>query len=239
MKFRLVTYNIHKGIGGIDRLYRPERIVETLARYRPDIVMLQEVDEGVPRSRGHRQVDLLGDALGLHNRAFQRNVALRKGYYGNAILSRFPLREIGNVDLTIPLKKRRQALVARCRVGATVRNNVLLVNCHLGLSGFERSAQLRRLFAGDPLGSIAVQAPVIVAGDYNDVWGTLGGRFMEPEGFRSATKGNRTFPAVMPVRALDHIYYRGNLDALRAFVSRSRIAREASDHLALVADFEL
>ena len=56
MQFRLVTYNIHKGIGGVDRLYRPERIVETLAHYQPDIVLLQEVDDGVPRSRHHRQV---------------------------------------------------------------------------------------------------------------------------------------------------------------------------------------
>ena len=47
------------------RRYRPGRIIETLARYDPDVVLLQEVDDGVPRSRRDRQVDLLGDALGL------------------------------------------------------------------------------------------------------------------------------------------------------------------------------
>ena len=51
MRFRIVTYNIHKGIGGIDRRYRPERIAETLAHYEPDIVFMQEVDDGVPRSK--------------------------------------------------------------------------------------------------------------------------------------------------------------------------------------------
>ena len=30
MQFRVVTYNIHKGIGGVDRRCRPERIVATL-----------------------------------------------------------------------------------------------------------------------------------------------------------------------------------------------------------------
>ena len=64
MRFRLLTYNIHKGIGGIDRRYRPERVVEAIAHCQPDIVLLQEVDDGVPRSSHHRQVDLLGDALG-------------------------------------------------------------------------------------------------------------------------------------------------------------------------------
>src|SRR5580765_5233329 len=49
MRFHLVTYNIHKGIGGVDRRYRPERIVEALQHHRPDLVLLQEVDDGVPR----------------------------------------------------------------------------------------------------------------------------------------------------------------------------------------------
>ena len=59
MHFRLMTYNIHKGIGGVDRRYRPDRIIETIAHCSPDIVLLQEVDDGVPRSRYHKQVDLL------------------------------------------------------------------------------------------------------------------------------------------------------------------------------------
>ena len=62
MQFRLLTYNIHKGIGGVDRRYRPERIVEVVAHYQPDIVCLQEVDEGVKRSQFHQQAELLADA---------------------------------------------------------------------------------------------------------------------------------------------------------------------------------
>src|SRR4029077_3714533 len=42
MRFQLITYNIHKGIGGIDRRYRPERIIEALGHYHPDVVLLQE-----------------------------------------------------------------------------------------------------------------------------------------------------------------------------------------------------
>lgn len=239
MRLRLVSYNIHKGIGGIDRRYRPERIIETLRRYEPDVVMLQEVDEGVPRSRGHRQVDLLGDALDLEGRAFQRNVRLRKGYYGNAILSRFPLTDVGHLDLSVPLKKRRRALLARCAVGPRKRKSLLLVNCHLGLAEYERALQLRHLLALRDLGRARRDAPIIVAGDFNDVWNTLGTRFMQPAGFQLATGGSRTFPAVMPMRALDHVFYRGGLEALRGFASRSRISREASDHRPLIVDFEV
>ena len=107
MQFRLITYNIHKGIGGVDRRYDLQRIVDTLVRYDPDVVFLQEVDDGVPRSRHDRQVELLGEALELPHYVFQRNVSLTQGHYGNAILSRYPLHDPADLDLTVRYKKRR------------------------------------------------------------------------------------------------------------------------------------
>ena len=50
MKIRVLSYNIHRAIG-IDRRFAPERIVEILKGHDADIVLLQEVDEGAPRSR--------------------------------------------------------------------------------------------------------------------------------------------------------------------------------------------
>ncbi len=77
-QFRIATYNIHKGIGGLDRRYQPARIAETLARYNPDIVLMQEVDDGVPRSRMHCQVEWFAEALEMRHHAFQRNVQLTR-----------------------------------------------------------------------------------------------------------------------------------------------------------------
>lgn len=240
MQFRLITYNIHKGIGGIDRRYRPERIVETLQQYSPDIVFLQEVDDGVPRSRRHRQVDWIGDALGFPHRAFQGNVRLREGMYGNAILSRFPLADVHDIELTIPLKKRRRALAAHCRLRDDDHSrSVVLINCHLGLAEFERRIQLRRLLSSELLRHTHSQTAVVTAGDMNDVWGGLGRATLEPAGFRSATGPIKTFPAFLPLRALDRIYFRGRLELHHSHASRSQIARHASDHLPLMADFEL
>lgn len=237
---RVVSYNIHKGIGGTDRKYRPLRIVEVLSDLRPDIALLQEVDDGVPRSNKHRQVDLLAEELGYEHSSFQRNVHLKCGHYGNAILSRFPLSSIENVDLTLRPKKRRRALLARCRVevGHHTRS-VLIVNVHLGLSGFERQIQLRRLLQRHPLARIPNRLPVLIGGDYNDVYGNLGSRVMYDRGFQTVGKSIRTFPAALPVRPLDRIFYRGSLKLDHAFAGRSRLARQASDHLPLVADFEV
>ena len=152
MQLRLVTYNIHKGIGGVDRAYRLPRIVEAIRHCTADIVLLQEVDDGVPRSRHDRQVDLLGDALQLPYRAYQANVKLKQGHYGNAILSRFPLADIHDLDLSIPMKKRRRALVAHCRLkDSSHTRTLLLFNVHLGLAGFERTIQLKRVLASHTL----------------------------------------------------------------------------------------
>ena len=233
MRFRLLTYNIHKGIGGIDRRYRPERVVEAIAHCQPDIVLLQEVDDGVPRSSHHRQVDLFGDALGLPYRAYQANVTLKQGHYGNAILSRFPLHDVRDLELTVPLKKRRRALIAHCRVQVDGHARTMLVfNFHLGLAGYERTIQLRRFLNSEILKHSHHNTPVVAAGDFNDVWGTLGRRLLLPVGFRSATKRIKTFPAILPIRPLDRIFFRGDIELDHSFASRSLAARQASDHLA-------
>lgn len=238
--FRIASYNIHKGIGGVDRRYRPERIVETLKRYEPDIVFMQEVDDQVPRSRRDCQVELFAEALEMRHHAYQRNVKLKYGHYGNAILSRFPLSDIQNINVRIPLKKNRRCLLAHCHLRYEGHQRTLiLANLHLGLAGFERKIQLRRILNHDAIQHSQRRTPMIVGGDYNDVWGNLGKQIMLPEGFAAAGKAIKTFPAAFPARALDHLFYRGDLKLKYAFASRSKIASQASDHLPLVVDFEL
>jgi endonuclease/exonuclease/phosphatase family metal-dependent hydrolase len=37
MHLRLLSWNIHKCIGGVDRKYDPDRVVATIAHYEPDV----------------------------------------------------------------------------------------------------------------------------------------------------------------------------------------------------------
>ena len=240
MRFRVMTYNIHKGVGGVDRRYRLARIIETLAFYKPDIALLQEVTDGVPRSGHHQQIDVLGETLGFQHRTYQPNVTLRNGTHGNAILSRFPLSDIHDIDLTIRLKKRRRSLAAKCHLAIGKHTSPLFVyNFHLGLASFERNIQIRRFLADTTLQKVKKTSPVVAAGDFNDLWGTLGKRFLEPEGFKIASGLSKTFPAFRAVRPLDHIFFRGNLTLHRCFPSRTKLAKRASDHLPIIADFEI
>jgi endonuclease/exonuclease/phosphatase family metal-dependent hydrolase len=239
MRFRLLTWNIHKGIGGIDRRYRLDRVIDTLAHYAPDIVHLQEVTDGVPRTGRDRQAELIADALGLHHRAYQPNVCLSEGTYGNAILSRYPLHDVHDVDLKIPLKKQRRAQIARCRLRLEDKHSrtLILVNVHLGLAEFERRIQLRRVLACEALKHAHRDTPLIVAGDINDVLGRAGWQTMQPNGFRNGCAAFNTFPAFLPVRALDQIHFRGDLTLMDSAVATVPLASRASDHLPLIADF--
>lgn len=240
MHLKILTYNIHKGIGGIDRRYRLERIVEVLAHYAPDFALLQEVDDGVPRSRGDRQVERLAAELDYPHFVYQRNVKLRRGGYGNAILSRHPLHDAVDLDLTVRPKKRRRAQIARAMLHQRGhQRSVLVVNTHLGLAGFERRIQLRRLLAHQAITSLHRDTPCLVGGDFNDVWGGIGRRIMQPAGFLSATGLVRTFPARAPLRALDSLYVRGEVRIDHGYAGRIELAREASDHLPLVAEIDV
>ena len=64
---RVLSYNIHKGIGGRDRRYRLARIKAVVAAADPDVLCLQEVDRNVRRSRFDDQPRLLAEwFLGHH-----------------------------------------------------------------------------------------------------------------------------------------------------------------------------
>lgn len=241
MRLTVLTYNIHKAIGGVDRAYRPERVRDVIAHHDPDLVLLQEVDAGARRSRRHAQIDLLGDWLGYRHRTWFPNHVLRRGgSYGNGILSRFPITDTRNIDLTFPRTKRRSVLHARVRMRQGRRSRTVHVyNLHLGLSGGLRKRQLRRFLESDPFTRLHPRTPVLVGGDFNDVWGTLGRTLLVPAGFCGMARPLRTFPAVAPLRALDALYLRGDAAFTSVARSRMKIARAASDHLPLVAEVQV
>jgi endonuclease/exonuclease/phosphatase family metal-dependent hydrolase len=233
---RLLSYNIHKGIGGRDRRYRFNRIIDVIEAENPDIVCLQEVDRHVRRSRFHDQPKLLTDAFHYVSHLFQLNVHLRTGGYGNLLLSRWPLVSKHQISLRLNTRKPRGAQLA---VVDSPEGPIHVVHFHLGLSERERHWQIDHLLHHH-LFRESEHLPTIVAGDFNDWRNSLSLAALHVHGFHQVTSPPsrfRSFPAVMPVASLDKLFTRGDLAIKRAHFVHSRLARAASDHLPLVVDF--
>jgi endonuclease/exonuclease/phosphatase family metal-dependent hydrolase len=235
---RLLTYNIHKGIGGRDRLYRLERIVRVIEEENPDLICLQEVDRSARRTRHDDQPARLSKVFHAAGSIFQLNVHLKGGGYGNLLLSRWPLRKWHQISLRLGRRKPRGAQMA---VVETPEGPLHLVNWHLGLAERERHWQVTHLLRHD-LFRESARLPTLITGDFNDWRNTLGRGPFARHGFGQVTTPPwrfRSFPAVLAVGSLDKAFIRGAIKVRRARIIRTRLARRASDHLPLVVDFHL
>ena len=249
LKIRVLSYNIHRAIG-LDRRFAPERIVEILQEHNADIVLLQEVDEGAPRSRELKLAKELAEALEYPHYVMGHNVSLRKGWYGNATLSRFPILRERNIDLTIGNKKRRgcQHTTIDIRNSKNKSLPLEIFNLHLGLSARERQKQAGVLIDSKEYKALDSDASCLIGGDFNDWRSLLRALFIEGLDFQCATDKNnkkgspnalKTFPSFAPTGGLDRIYYRGGLRLLSAKRCRYKASRIASDHLPIITEFDL
>ena len=238
MKLRVVTYNVHR-CRGIDGRLRPDRIVDVLREVDADVAALQEVVSGEGDGE-HNQARYIGESLGLHW-ALGENRKLKGSAYGNVVLSRFPIRVVKNHDISVAGRERRGAFHTDVLLGQ--KDAVHVFNIHLGTAFVERRHQGRRLSQRETgiLHGTELTGAKIVLGDFNEWTSGLAtrllGSHLKSVDVTKQLKRRRTFPGLLPMLHLDHIYYDGPLELLALNVHRSRKSLVASDHLPLVADF--
>lgn len=244
MKIRIVTYNIHRAIG-LDRRFKPKRIIEIINSMKPDIVLLQEVDEGAPRSKELNLAKEISKGCKLPHFVLGHNVTLKKGNYGNATLSRFPILNDNNIDLTIGDKKRRGCQHATIKIND--KTNLDIFNLHLGLSATERQQQAGIILKSAEFKKLNSNQSCLIAGDFNDWRSLLRALFIEGFDFNCATDTTKlwgesalkTFPSFAPRGGLDRVYYRGGLELLGMTSYSKNPALVASDHLPVFVEFEI
>jgi len=247
---RVATYNIHKGVRGVGPGKRLEihnlgLAVEALDA---DLVFLQEV-----RAFHHREARRFqrtafgcpdeGQAHFLapegYDVAYRTNAVTRHGEHGNALLSRWPLGDVGHHDVSDHRFEQRGLLHVPVAWNGTTVHAIV---AHLGLMHASRVRQVERIAA-----FVAAEVPpgerLIVAGDFND-WGERLDAPMRDCGLaRACVEGTaagrmNTFPSRVPVFSLDRMYVRG-LRCLATSVPRGATWARMSDHLPLLAEFEL
>jgi endonuclease/exonuclease/phosphatase family metal-dependent hydrolase len=241
-RLNIATYNIHKGFSQFNRRMVIHELRERLRTLNPDIVFLQEV-QGLHLRHSHDyedwplrpQHEFLAEDV-WEECAYGMNAVYDHGHHGNAILSRFPILAFQNQDISA-LKFERRGLL-HCELELPEWDAPLHCVCvHLGLTASARRRQLQAL--AERMEQLAGDAPLIVAGDFND-WRNsacdlLAQRLGLTEVFaRGRGRPAKSFPSALPVFRLDRIYVRG-FDIMRAQVHYGEPWSRISDHAVLSA----
>jgi phospholipase D1/2 len=224
---RVATWNIHDATGS-DGRRDLDRVAEVIGHLNAPLVGLQEVACGP------------GDACDAARLAAAHGYQWRAGptrghaslQHGNVLLTSLPVEQVRVHDLSVAGREPRGALEVDVLWG---RDRLRVIVTHLGLRAGERRRQVERL-----LGSIRDDdvTATILLGDINEWW--LWGRPLRWLHRRfGASPALRTFPARVPLFALDRIWV--HPPAALATVARvsTNGARHASDHLPLVATLSL
>ncbi|HSK08533.1 MAG TPA: endonuclease/exonuclease/phosphatase family protein, partial [Vicinamibacterales bacterium] len=165
--FRVMTYNIHHG-EGLDGRLNLDRIAGVISEAGAGLVALQEVDKGVERT-ARRDIPAELAALTGMTCLFSNNYSYQGGEYGNAVLTRYPVKRWTNTHLRM-LRQGEQRGVLQVVVDIEGRD-LLFLATHIDYRPDDAERllnveQFREVLAGDE------GLPAVFGGDFNDTPGS-------------------------------------------------------------------
>jgi endonuclease/exonuclease/phosphatase family metal-dependent hydrolase len=244
--FKVLTVNVHKGFTSFNRRFMLHELREAVRGVSADLVFLQEV-LGTHQRHANRvanfpqepHYEFLADTI-WGQYAYGRNAVYDNGHHGNALLSKFPIVHYENHDISVSGPERRGML--HCVLQPPGHDRQVHAICvHLGLQEAHRQRQLRRVC--DLVNTFPAGEPVIVAGDFNDWRGRAHDVLRDGAGLHevfvhAGGRAVRTFPASMPLLALDRIYVR-DASVHAPVVLPRKPWHKLSDHAPLAAEIAL
>ncbi|MDB6114405.1 MAG: Endonuclease/Exonuclease/phosphatase family protein, partial [Lacunisphaera sp.] len=256
-RLRLLTFNIAHARGALPlhQSLRSEakirsnlvKIARLIQRLNADVVALQEIDENSRWNGSFDHLAFLSAHTGLAHAV--HGVNNRRGgrfhlNYGNAILSRFPIVHSETTPFGFGKLGGKGFVFAEIEVPKKGRLPVVNVHLHHA-SRAERLRQSIRLvhYLDEQRKHRAAQwhTPLILCGDFNnpshqpDATATLLNYFELTNHYMLLPKTGRTFPSLLPARALDYVFLPEECREPKAEVVRSL----ASDHCPVLVEFSL
>ncbi len=242
---RVMTWNIHHG-EGTDGVVDVDRIAELIVDEKIDIVALQEIDRGIPRSK---KIDIITALAEKADRtyAFGKTLDYEGGEYGNGFLTRFPILEERNILYTKRYGREPRAVLLL--VLDYKGQEFVVANTHLD-SQEDDSARIAAVMELKPILARYSSRPMLLLGDLNDEPGSKAigelSQVMNDTWSQSGRGNGYTYPSTSPKKRIDYVF---NLrqktpDSLSALVQfapvRAHVLKStASDHLPLVVEFTL
>ena len=229
MNIRLATYNIHGGVGS-DGVRDYQRIGQHLGQLQVDIALLQEVDARPVSTEPQHNPNALCQS------SEQRLVAApavvtETGWYGNALLSRYPVVESHSIDVSQFGFEPRNIQLAKLDLGD---RQLRVINTHKGLKSAERRTQFAKLY--ELIAPLAQEPEIIIlGGDFNE-WQFFSRAFKKINQVLTPLRTGATFPSRWPIFRLDRLWISSTHAAVQVKVVKDSLARRHSDHCPIVMD---
>ncbi|MFT7235794.1 MAG: endonuclease/exonuclease/phosphatase family metal-dependent hydrolase [Methylophagaceae bacterium] len=246
-ELRILTYNIHKGFSAGNRHFILPKLRDALTTENADIMLLQEV-QGEHKQHELTQVgwpdrshaDYVAEGTWPHV-VYGKNAMYRLGHHGNAILSKYPIIRWDNINVSALSWASRSLLHAVIKLPA-IDENLHIICIHLGLINMERKQQIK-ILSERIEDHVPKNAPLIIAGDFNDWSEKAGKHFSEQLNLQEThhtlhNKHARTFPAWLPFLKMDRVYFR-KVKPISCERPHYHLWRRLSDHAPLIAKFEI
>jgi len=239
-EYKIMTYNIHFGQGYDDKL-NIERIAQNILTEDPDILGLQEVDNGRITTQGMDMALWLSNRLGMHYFYYP---AENEHQLGCALLSKYPIKSA--VGYMVPSISIQRVLVhGIVEISSSLNLDVFVT--HLGLVNWSEDMTAQVDFVLSKTNAVPSGNPKILMGDLNlenDTAQIQTIRTYLNDTMDGFSKGI-TFPSFVglydiPEESIDYIFGTGYSSVINSYVVRDfipgiNIPEEfGSDHLPVV-----
>jgi endonuclease/exonuclease/phosphatase family metal-dependent hydrolase len=227
----VVAYNLRMGYG-LDGRFDARAVAELLVGQRADVVLLSEIDRGWLLNGGQDQLRILGRLTGMHT-AFG---AAADPVWGDAILSRVPLREVTSARLR-PYGSLTGGEILHARIEWAGRS-VTVVSTHLQPGSGPAATERQAADLAADLRELAAAGPVIAGGDLNTQPGGPAWAQLTAAGLTDALAPARpllTSAADDLTSQIDHIFVSPTIRTTNA----RTVPVTLSDHLPVLVDLTL
>jgi endonuclease/exonuclease/phosphatase family metal-dependent hydrolase len=240
-RLRVLTYNIHHG-EGTDGKLDLERIVKVIRGESPDLVAIQEVDQGTQRSSNIDEPNELSKLTGMHA-VFQKNIDHDGGGYGNVVLSKLPIKSQADVKMPSlaepePVEQREQRGMLVVEVALRSGESVWFACTHLDCRREDPERFESANVINDWFQKNHPDSPAILTGDLNATCDSRVAHRFSESWTKVRDEEMPTVPVKAPRRQIDFIMFRP-ADRWRTVEARVLDESVASDHRAYFAIVEL
>lgn len=243
MKLKVLSFNIHKGFNWSNSKLTIESIKNAIHKTEVDLVFLQEVvGENHTYSKKmnqwiDKQYEFIADGK-WEDYAYGKNAVYDYRHHGNAILSKYPIINWEQIDISTNKYEQRGILFCEIQLPETVLHAYCI---HLNLLHRDRKKQYLSLIKEIEKRS-SQKHPILIAGDFND-WNKKASSALTDHHFMEGHKSihgyyAKTFPSIFPILSLDRIYLR-NISALKSQTLKDKSWTELSDHRPLFIEVDI